>query len=144
MARGKDTIRNAGHRATSQRMLLLEIVRNSDGHMDADELHRLAQQKYPRISLSTIYRNLQVFKELGLVKDHGFSEHHRHYEVKARSEHHHLACQECGKIVEFSSPLIRKMLKQTEKEQGFTIGNADIHLTGICPACLSRTGDTEE
>ncbi|MEW6034216.1 MAG: Fur family transcriptional regulator [Chloroflexota bacterium] len=129
----------AGRRATGQRLLLLELIREAGGHVDADELYRLARERFPRMSLSTVYRNLQLFKRLGLVEDHDFSESHRHYEAKPPREHQHLLCQQCGRIVEFSSPLIAKMKKQMEGEQGFTIKGADVHLVGLCPSCRDRS-----
>ncbi|MCJ7807105.1 MAG: transcriptional repressor, partial [Dehalococcoidia bacterium] len=71
-----------GQRVTSQRRLILDILRHSEGHLDADELYRLAKEREPRISLATVYRNLNLFKELGLVEGRHFTEDHHHYEVK--------------------------------------------------------------
>ncbi|MFC1920000.1 Fur family transcriptional regulator [Chloroflexota bacterium] len=137
-----DLIRYSGHRATGQRILLLELIQKSIHHMDADELYRLARVKYPRISLSTVYRNLQVFKEMELVKDHGFSESHRHYESKPAAEHHHVVCRSCGRIVEFTNHLVKNVITQVEREHGFTIDSADVQLQGTCPECLSHNGGT--
>jgi len=61
-----------GQRVTSQRRLLLDLIRQSEGHLDADELYRLAKEREPRISLSTVYRTLRLFKELGLVEERHF------------------------------------------------------------------------
>ncbi|MFC1983496.1 Fur family transcriptional regulator [Chloroflexota bacterium] len=122
-----------GLRATSQRALLLEIIRR--GHQDADEIYRQAREKQPRLSLSTVYRNLQVLKKLGLVEELHFDEAHHHYEVKPSSEHHHLVCLGCGKVVEFEYPLSPKMKEDIAQEKGFEVIGAEIHMTGYCPKC---------
>jgi len=122
-----------GLRATSQRALILEIIRR--GHLDADEIYRQARAKQPRLSLSTVYRTLQLFKKLGLVEELHFDETHHHYEVKPSSEHHHLACLSCGKIVEFEYPLSPKMKKDIAREKGFEVTGVEIRMTGYCSQC---------
>ena len=122
-----------GLRATSQRALILEVIRH--GHLDADEIYRQARAKQPNISLSTVYRTLRMFKKLGLVEELHFDEAHHHYEVKPSSEHHHLVCLGCGKIVEFECPLSPKMKEDIAREKGFEITSVEIHMTGYCPKC---------
>lgn len=122
-----------GLRVTNQRALILDIIRH--GHLDADEIHRQAQVKQPRISLSTVYRTLRMLKELGLVEELHFDETHHHYEMKPSSEHHHLVCLGCGKVVEFKCPLSTKMKKDIAREKGFEITGVEIRMTGYCLEC---------
>src|SRR5512134_1872772 len=104
---GLDSVRQAlpGLRVTSQRALILDIIRNGKGHLDADEVYRLARRKQSRISLSTVYRTLQTLKKAGLIDEVHFDENHHHYEVRASAEHHHLVCLGCGRVIEFEYPL---------------------------------------
>ena len=122
-------------RNTSQRRLLLEILNQSEGHLDADELFRLAKEREPRISLSTVYRNLGLFKEQGLIEERHFADEHHHYEVKGKREHYHLVCLNCGKVVEFESPLAKRMKDDISKRTGFEILDGDIRLEGYCERC---------
>ena len=122
-----------GMRATIQRALILEIIRRR--HLDADEIYRQARAKQPRLSLSTVYRTLQVLKKLGLVEELHFDEAHHHYEMKPSSEHHHLVCLSCGKVVEFECPLSPKMKEDIAQEKGFEIIGTEIRMTGYCPKC---------
>ena len=124
-----------GLRATSQRALILEIIRHGQGHLDADEIYRQARDKQPRLSLSTVYRTLQVLKKLGLVEELHFDETHHHYEVKPSSEHHHLVCLGCGKVVEFKCPLSPRMKVNIAREKGFEITGTEIRMTGYCSKC---------
>ena len=125
----------SGQRVTSQRRLLLDLLRHSEGHLDADELYRLAKEREPRISLSTVYRALSLFKELGLVEERHFAEEHHHYEVKRKREHHHLVCLGCGKVVEFQSPLSKRIKEDVSRQSGFEILNASVSLEGYCERC---------
>ena len=123
----------AGLRATSQRALILKIIRR--GHLDADEIYRQAREKQPRLSLSTVYRTVRMFKKLGLVEELHFDETHHHYEMKPSSEHHHLVCLGCGKVVEFECPLSPKMKKDIAREKGFEVTGVEIRMTGYCSKC---------
>ncbi|MCK4722357.1 MAG: transcriptional repressor, partial [Dehalococcoidia bacterium] len=98
-----------GQRITSQRRLLLDLLRQSEGHLDADELYRRAKEQEPRLSLSTVYRSLRLFKELGLIEERHFIEEHHHYEARSETEHHHVVCRGCGKVIEFECPFASKM-----------------------------------
>jgi len=128
----------AGKRVTSQRILLLDLIRNSRGHIDADSLHRQAKERHPRLSLSTVYRTLQLFKRLGLVDEHHFGETHHHYEVKDPNEHHHLVCLGCGNIVEFQCPLTSQMKKDVGVENNFQIIDTEVRMFGICSDCQAK------
>ena len=124
-----------GQRVTSQRKLLLDLLRHAEGHLDAEELYRLAKEREPRISLSTVYRTLNLFKELDLVEERHFAEEHHHYEVKRKKEHHHLICLGCGRVVEFVSPLTKQMKEDVSRQSGFEILNASVSLEGYCERC---------
>lgn len=92
MVRTEGTRSLPGKRATSQRKILLDLIQRANGHVDADELYRRAREQEHAISLSTVYRNLKLFKDLGLVEERHFDEEHHHYESKDVAEHHHLLC----------------------------------------------------
>jgi len=124
-----------GLRITSQRALILEVIRQGEGHLDADEVYRLAREKKPRLSLSTVYRTLHVLKKAGLIEEVHFDEAHHHYEPKPATEHHHLVCLGCGKVVEFECPMSQKIKDDVSREKGFEITNAEVRMTGYCPAC---------
>jgi Fe2+ or Zn2+ uptake regulation protein len=132
----------AGRRNTAQRRLLLHLIHEAGGHLDADDLYRRAREREAGISLSTVYRNLKLFKELGLVEERHFAEEHHHYEVKALVEHHHLVCLGCGLVVEFVSPLAERLKQQVGEDNGFDVAGAEIRMEGYCAEC-GRKADSE-
>jgi len=113
----------------------MEIIRKGRGHLDADEIYRRAREKEPRLSLSTVYRTLQMLKKLGLVEELHFDEEHHHYEVKPSVEHHHLVCLGCGRVIEFRYPLSRYLRKKIPEAKDFDITETEIRMTGYCAKC---------
>ena len=125
----------AGLRVTSQRALILQIVRRGQGHPDAYEVYRQARKKQPHLSLSTVYRTLQMLKKLGLVEEVHFDEAHHHYEIKPSTEHHHLVCLGCGRVVEFQYSLIRLVKRTVTEAKDFEITGSEVRMTGYCSKC---------
>ncbi|MDP3878797.1 MAG: Fur family transcriptional regulator [Dehalococcoidales bacterium] len=127
-----------GLRVTSQRALILDIIRRGGGHLDADEVYRRARQKQPRLSLSTVYRTLQTLKKLGLVEELHFNEEHHHYEVKPAADHHHLVCLNCGRVLEFEYPLARMIKNNVPEAKDFEITETELHIGGYCAECRRK------
>jgi Fe2+ or Zn2+ uptake regulation protein len=125
----------AGKRITSQRALILQIIRQGEGHLDADEIYRQARAIQPRLSLSTVYRTIKALKKPGLVDELHFDDSHHHYEMKSTTKHHHLICLGCGKVVEFQYQLARYVNRDVPEAKDFEIVDAELHLTGYCSQC---------
>ncbi|PVV83766.1 Fur family transcriptional regulator [Dehalogenimonas alkenigignens] len=121
-------------KATGQRAVILDIIRAGKGHLDADEIYQRARKKLPRISLSTVYRALAKFKESGLVEERHLDQNHHHYEISHQEHHHHLICTGCGKVVEFTLPIV-EIVGAVPQAGGFCISGGEISLTGLCPDC---------
>ncbi len=124
-----------GHALTAQRRLVLELIRNADGHIDAKEIYRRATGKDESISLATVYRTLHLFKRLGLVDERRLARECSYYEVSQLTEHHHLICQGCGKVIEFESPLISELVSKAQREHSFEVTKAELYLRGYCQHC---------
>ena len=137
------TIRNTrneieGHPLTAQRWLLLNLIRHAGGHIDAKELYRRANSQDESISLATVYRGLRLFKELGLVEERRLGQACCYYEIKHSVEHQHLVCRGCGKVIEFDSPLIRKLVDKVQRQRGFDVTKTELYLEGYCQQCRQK------
>ena len=135
ISKNHTTLNATGMRATNQRALILDIIRKEQGHLDADEVYRQARKKLPLLSLSTVYRTLRLFKKLDLVEEIHFDEAHHHYEAKQATEHHHLFCLGCGKVVEFTYPLSHHVKRNIAEAEDFDIIEIEMRMTGFCPKC---------
>ncbi len=133
----REPLNAAGMRVTTQRSLIMEIIRQGEGHLDADEIYRRAREKRSRLSFSTVYRALQTFKKLGLVEELQFNEGRNLYEVKASAEHHHLICLGCSKVIEFHRSISRYIKRNVPEAKDFKISRTDVRLSGYCKECRS-------
>jgi Fur family ferric uptake transcriptional regulator len=135
-----DMLRRAGKRVTPQRLTVLEAIRKSDGHLGADEIYYLARRQAPDLSLSTVYRTITMLKEAGIIEELHLSEEHHHYELSAKSDHHHLVCQRCGVVTEFDCPLSVELRRRVEEDYGFEVFDVRLSLLGSCPDCRRDEG----
>ena len=129
--------RNQGRKrpVTPQRRLLLSIIQEAQRHLDAKELYRRAIERDPSISLATVYRSLRLFKEQGLIEERRLDRVRCYYEIKRSGEHQHLVCQSCGHVIEFDSPLIRKLIEEVEHRNNFSVNKVELYLEGYCQEC---------
>lgn len=127
-----------GHPLTVQRRLLLALLRKANGHIDAKELYRRASTRDESISPATVYRSLNLFKQLGLIDERRLGKVRCYYGIKQSPEHQHLLCQGCGKVIEFESPLIRRLVETIRKEHGFNVTKAELYLEGRCLECAEK------
>ena len=95
---------------------------------------RLTSQRLLLLSLSTVYRALRLFKELGIVDDLHYEEHHYHA-LKLPREHYHLVCLGCGYVVEFETALVDALKESVGLRHGFEVARAEVNLSGLCGRC---------
>lgn len=124
--------------STPQRRLLLDTLHEAKGHLDARELYRRAMEKDSHISLATVYRNLQLFKELGIVEERRLDEVHCYYEIRRATEHYHMVCLACGRVMEFESPLVSDLVAEVQRNSDFEVTKAVLYLEGYCPKCNGK------
>ena len=136
----RDIFRTAGRRMTSQRRLILTVLRSSDAHLDAEALHDRVRLHDPDVSLATVYRTLSVLKEMGLVEEHRLGEEHGHYELVQDNPHYHFTCLGCGRVIEFDTPLVGQIEQELQQREGVRVTRTHLHISGYCAQCqnLSR------
>lgn len=129
------SLRASGRRVTGQRRLLLALIQEHDGHIDAHELYRRARVLNPRLSLSTVYRTVRLLREIGLVDELHLGEEHHHYEIRSSALHHHLICARCGRVTEFRGPFTEALVASVARENDFEVADVRVELTGLCASC---------
>ena len=134
----RQTSQMQGHPLTTQRRLLLELIRDAEGHLDAKELYQRAHARDESIGPATVYRSLNLFKQLGLVDERRLGKLRCYYEIKQSPQHQHLLCQGCGKVIEFQNPHFQKLIEAVQREHRFKITKAELYLEGYCPECEEK------
>jgi len=127
-----------GVRMTWQRRLLVRIIQDSPRHLDAAELLKIAKRSDPRLDRATVYRTIALLKKGGLIDEldlmHIEGEKH-YYEAKTSRDHCHLACFQCGAILEYASRSFEKLKEEIAAKSGFEIRAVRLEVGGLCAAC---------
>ncbi len=131
----REKMHTSGRRLTRQRRLVLKVLEESQGHLDAEGLHDRAKALDPNISLATVYRTLVVLKEMGLVEEHRLGEGHAHFETTQRTPHYHFTCSGCGRVIEFDAPQVAEVLRRLSAQKGLQVTGAHLLVTGWCAQC---------
>ncbi len=127
-------LKERGNRVTLQRRAILKTIEEQGRHLSADEIFHLARNQVPRLSLSTVYRTLDLLKELELVRELRLGDDHYRYEAQS-DQHQHLVCLECGKVIEFRCIHLGNVHDQLARRYDFEITGSRVELLGYCDAC---------
>jgi Fe2+ or Zn2+ uptake regulation protein len=122
-------------RMTHQRSLVLQVLSESQEHLDAESIHDRVRLHQPRVSLATVYRTLALFKELGLVNEYKLGEDHRHFETVQETPHYHFTCLNCHKVIEFNAPQIAESILPSLENQGLQTTEIHLIISGYCADC---------
>jgi len=129
-------VRAHGYRVTPQRQLILETIYSSRGHLTADEILRAVRRRFAGINLSTVYRNLEMLEQLGLICHAHLGHTPGMYHPSERREHQHLVCRRCSAIEEIGVEPLVPVSTAVRKEKGFQIDLTHFALFGTCRHCL--------
>ena len=136
----QDALRATGKRLTPQRRLILQVLEESNGHLDADALYERVKARDPNVSLATVYRTLAVLREIGLVEEHRLGQDHGHYEAVRQEPHYHFTCLRCGKVIEFDTPLVAQVEQELCEQKGVRVTSTHLHVSGYCAQCRNIMG----
>ena len=134
------SIRNAGLKVTLPRLKVLHLLEaeSSKRHMSAEDLYKALLNEGEDIGLATVYRVLTQFEGAGLVVRHHFESGHSVFELNNEEHHDHLVCIKCGKIEEFTDPVIEQRQEEIAIKAGFELTDHSFYLYGICGNCGTK------
>ncbi len=124
-------------RMTRQRKVILEELRRINNHPSADELYERVRQLIPRISLGTVYRNLDVLSELGEIQKLELSGSLKRFDGNPR-KHYHIRCMNCDRIDDAPLAFQKNLEDQLNGETDYKIMGHRLEFVGLCPACFER------
>jgi Fur family peroxide stress response transcriptional regulator len=123
-----------GLTATHQRQVLYEVMQTMPGHPSPEEVYARVKKRIPAISLATVYKNIHLFIESGVLKE--VSLHHGSLRVEMNSHvHHHIVCSHCKSIADIEEKDLGVLPKRQSLPGGFQVERYAIDVIGICAAC---------
>ena len=121
-----------GHKLTRARVVVLQVLATATAHLKVAEVHRRAREIDGRIGLASVYRTMELLKRLRLVKHVHIEHRHRHY-ARLRAHHgHHLVCNGCGLVVEFSDCPLDRLIRALARRTKFRIESHCMDFFGQC------------
>ncbi len=124
-------------RMTSQREIILEELKKLKSHPTADELYLVVKKRLPRISIATVYRNLEQMSEAGIVRKLEYSGRQKRFDGRAYP-HNHVHCVKCGRVADVMTRPGKDIRAVIEDACGYKIIDDHVEFTGICPECQSE------
>jgi Fur family ferric uptake transcriptional regulator len=131
-------IREHGYKLTPQRHAVLKVIAQSHGHLTPEDIFNKVRVESPGIGVVTVYRTLDLLRELNLVCRMHTHDGCGSYLMKRPTEHHHhLVCSGCGKTVDFADCNLHELERKLSKNTGFAIDGHLLEIYGKCRNCQS-------
>ncbi len=127
------------YRITPQRVELIRLIAASVGHPSASQLYNQIKVQFPTMSLATVYKTLDLLKEVGEVLEIGLRDD-SHYDGNKPYPHPHLICMKCQKIMDGELDVaVGKIVQEVENNFGFRVVKHQLDFYGLCPDCQKKS-----
>ncbi|WP_067972088.1 Fur family transcriptional regulator [Nocardiopsis trehalosi] len=130
----REELRSRGYRATPQRRLVLEAVRDLD-HATPDTIRDRVQQTSAELNLSTVYRTLDLLERIGLVTHTHLGAGSPSYHLAEEADHLHVVCRSCGAVADTPLDLADGLVERLRDDAGFEADARHLTVFGRCRAC---------
>jgi Fur family ferric uptake transcriptional regulator len=128
-------------RLTTQRQVILEELTKVKTHPTASELYDMVRKRLPRIGLGTVYRNLELMAENGLILKIEVGGTQKRFDATTE-DHYHIRCSLCGRVDDIDVPVMEELATQAANSSAYLILGHHVEFTGICSACQQQRQDT--
>lgn len=128
-------------RLTTQRQIILEELAKVKTHPTASELYDMVRKRLPRIGLGTVYRNLELMADSGMILKLEVGGTQKRFDATT-DEHYHIRCAGCGRVDDINMPVIKHLVAEAGAITAYTIIGHRVEFTGICSACQKRSYKT--
>jgi len=119
---------------TKQREVVLQVIRDGEEHLTANEVFDRAKQILPTISFATVYNSLRFLKDAGHIGEISFGNGASRFDALT-SRHDHAICTSCGKLVDMEIELPEEIVELATKFSKFKLESIELTLRGLCPEC---------
>ncbi|MBO0784135.1 MAG: transcriptional repressor [Ktedonobacteraceae bacterium] len=139
-----ERLRKLGYRLTPQRYMILSVIQEAQEHLTVEQITERVQQRNPFVSLSTVYRTLELLKKLDLVRESRLSGEQPHYEVAGDQAHHHLVCRRCHATLHLDEQLLGNLHEELQEKYHFYGLSLSLVASGYCTACWEEVEREEQ
>jgi Fur family ferric uptake transcriptional regulator len=130
-------------RMTAQRRIILEELRKVLTHPTAGEIYEIVRKRLPRISLGTVYRNLEILSEIGMIQKLETAGTQKRFDGIVEN-HYHVRCIRCGRVDDVLADSIPMINEALAEASDYEILWHRLEFVGLCPQCKKESGPTRE
>ncbi len=130
-------LRQEGRRLTRQRQIILEALRGVVSHPSAEAIHRMVRRRMPRVSYGTVYRNLGMLQQQGVIQELRYGKARSRYDGNPTA-HYHATCGCCGRVDDVPMVLATALNRAAGVASHYRIAGHRLEFYGVCPACQMR------
>ena len=130
-------LRRDGFKATAQRIAIGRLALSDHSHPRAQEVYEKVKAIYPTVSPATVYRTLQILKDVGLIQELGLPHDQSRFDSNI-SPHINLVCMQCGSIKDLKQPGLQDMISGISLSEGFCFLRQRFDIYGICERCNKK------
>ena len=127
------------YKRSRQREWILELLQSTGSHPTADWVYSEAKKEFPNLSMGTVYRNLAVLMDQGLVNKIDFGSTFDRFDANT-GQHYHFVCEQCGAIVDLELPMDQTLNERVNRATPFTAQRHRIEFYGTCDQCKRSGG----
>lgn len=125
---------SSGLHFTEQRAAVFDFLRTVEHHPTADEVYLAIKKRLPRVSLATVYKNLEALIAAGVASKLNYGDGSARYDIRT-DHHHHLRCLRCGRMWDLEASESSEWLKKMKSRPGFQVSDYRLELLGHCREC---------
>ncbi|MEU7873266.1 Fur family transcriptional regulator [Dactylosporangium sp. NPDC049140] len=141
MVSGEDLLRARGLRVTRPRLAVLEVLEQSRGHLDVEQIAVRVRQRLDTVSTQAVYDVLSALSRAGLARRIEPAGSPAKYEARVGDNHHHVVCRGCGEIADVDCAVGEAPCLTPSQAHGFVLDEAEVTFWGLCPACQRRRAE---
>jgi len=130
-------LETGSRRITKQRKIILEELRKLQTHPTADELYEKVRSRLPRISLGTVYRNLEYMASCGMIKKLNIDERQKRFDGETVN-HYHIICLDCGSVDDLFIDFSINPDELLKEKTPYRVDGYELVFSGLCPKCKSK------
>jgi Fur family ferric uptake transcriptional regulator len=132
----KDLLTSMGLKKTKGRAIIIRELETRKDHFNAENLYFTLHQKGMKVSRPTIYRTLKLLEKLRIIERFDIKRNIFFYEPPSQKrDHGHMICEQCGKIMDFSSNGLETLKSEVCKDKDFKLENISVQVFGLCNDC---------
>ena len=132
-----DKLRSEGYKVTPQRLAIYDTVHGSHDHPTAEMIYRGLRDDYPAMSLATVYKTMEIFEKIGLVRILDTGDDSKRYDWEVH-DHPHIRCTMCNRVDDMHGVSTESIVASVSDHTDYRVTGHQLSFEGICPDCARK------